>query len=140
MSEPRSRPLRISDAMLLVMATTPGLLLIRTCIDLDLFVHVPDPKVRPGTWTVTDLSLAMGCLLPGPAMAVLLLSALRPHPPWREVVAGPGFVACAVAMVASIVPATHFAISILVTWSQKPFNVITPFANFFHEWVHDAGP
>jgi hypothetical protein len=139
MLEPRRRRFTLADAMLLVAATTPGMILLRIAVGFNLFARDPSPRVPPGRDFVEFLSLAVACVLLSLSPAVLVLTARLPEPTRRDVIGGPGFVACLAAMVALVFPLAYFAVG--VAFSHGIVNNITLYYNnMVGRWVHVAGP
>jgi hypothetical protein len=139
MLEPRRRRFNLADAMLLVAAITPGLILLRIAVGFDLFAPDRSQRLPPGIHFVESLSLTGGCILPSLSLAVLVLTARQPKPTRGDFIGGPGFVACLAAMVASVVPLAYFAVGVAESHGLID-NIITPYNNMFVRWVKVAGP
>ena len=110
MLDPPRRRFTLADAMLLVAATAPGLIMLRTAAGLGLFTT--DPKSRPGREFIEHLAIAGGCILVPMALVVLALSLLARRTETRDVAQGPGFTACVVLVVASVLPIAYFVVRV----------------------------
>jgi hypothetical protein len=137
MRENPPRRFKLGDAMVMVAAVTPGLVLIRIGARLGLFeVEKGPPLARQ---LVEFLNVGGGCLLAGLVPAVLVLGLYWAHPPWREAAQGLGLVACFVAVAAAILPLIWFAGRVL-TESRLPYpSYSVPFGNAFERWMSTAG-
>ncbi len=113
MPEPRRRPFTVADAMILVAAMTPGLILLRMATSLGLFETITSPfghGVGAFLWLVTSVGV---CILVGPSLAVAILTVRQPSRDRKHAIRGPGFVACLAVMTASVFPIAYFAKSML---------------------------
>jgi hypothetical protein len=132
------RRFSLADAMVLVAATAPGFLLIRTAVTLGLFNLTPNPKAPPGRDFINSLSVSSASLLGGVTLAILVLSLHRPRPNLREVIGRPGFVACAAVVAASFLPLVHFVIG-ATTLSATGLSVELYFNNTLARLTLNAG-
>lgn len=139
MPETLRRPLTLADAMLLVAAMTPGLILLRIAAGFGLFKAEPFRKLPPGRYFAEFLSVAGGCVLLSLTLAVLILAARRPRPTVRDVVGGPGILACLAVMVALVLPLAYFATGVMTSHGLV-VNMIVPYNNMFGRLVNGAGP
>lgn len=132
------RRFNLGDAMVLIAAITPSLVLIRIGARLGLFeVNRRSPLVRQ---LVEFFNFGGGCILAGLVPVVLILGLYRAGPSRREAAQGPGLVACSVALAAAILPIIWFVGRVL-TESQLPYPIYSvPFNNAFGQWMNDAGP
>jgi hypothetical protein len=71
--------------------------------------------------------------------ALLILMALNPQPSLRDIVAGPGFVACAAVLLAAVLPLIHFAAAVMVSHGLA-MNLMVPFKNMFGMLANTAAP
>jgi hypothetical protein len=134
---PRRR-ITVADVMVLVAAMAPGLILLRAAADLDLLNLPLNPKAPPGRNFIEYLSVAGGSILGSMTFALLVLGLYKPGRGLREIIGGPGFVACAAVVAASVLPAAYFVIG--VTWDT---GLGTPrfssyLNNLFARWTHGA--
>jgi hypothetical protein len=132
------RKFSLADAMVLVAATAPGLILLRTASDLGLFNLSSNPKSPPGRLFIEYLSTSSGCVLGSLTFAVLVLCLHRPWPNRREVIGRPGFVACAAAAAAAFLPLAYFVVGLT---SPTDLGSITPmyFNIMLAQFTHGAG-
>jgi hypothetical protein len=135
---PRRR-FTLADVMVLVAATAPGLILLRVAVDLDLFHLYPNPTAPPGRNFLQYLSTSGGCILSGLTLAVLVLSLHRPRGHLREIIGGPGFVACAAVAAASVLPIAGFVIGVMWNNGLGSLRVPLYFGNLFAGLTHYAG-
>src|SRR5262245_29750962 len=133
------RPFTIADAMVLVAMLAPAWVLLRIAVGFGLFTSNPATKPLPGRMFIEYLSLSGGCLLICSTLAVLTLSLRQPWPPIREVIGGPGLVACIAAMTAGVLPLAYFLVGVLISHGLVA-NLVTPFGNIFGRWIAVAGP
>lgn len=134
MSEPRRHPFSLADAMGLVAAMTPGLILLRMANGLGLFTGNDSRKLPPGREFVEYLSVGGGCVLFSLTIGLLILAAIR-----RDGIEGPGLVACLTALVATVLPLAHFAVDAMSSHGLA-INLVAPFNNLFGRHVRMAGP
>lgn len=134
MSERRHRPFTMADAMGLVAAMTPGLLLLRIATGFGLFTGNAFRTSPPGRAVVEYLSVGGGSVLLSLTIGLLILAAIR-----RDGVEGPGLVACLGVLVALILPLGHFVVGAMSSqgWTV---NLIVPFYNLFGRLGGVAGP
>ncbi len=109
MPEPRSRPFTLADAMILVAATTPSLILLRLAASLGLLTL--KISLAPALVYLSIVTVGGACILVGLTLALLILTVRQPRRDRRHAIRGPGFVVCAVVLVASALPITIFAVS-----------------------------
>jgi hypothetical protein len=133
------RRFSLADAMVLVAATVPGLMLLRSAVALGSFSLSPNPQAPRGRIFIHELSVSNGCILGSLTFAVLVLSFHRPRPNLREVIGRPGFVACAAVMAASLLPLVHFVIGV-TTLTATGLKVDLYFNNTMLWLVNSAGP
>ena len=140
MPEDESRRFTLADAMVLVAATTPGLVLIRIANGLELFAADPTGRSPFGRRLVEYLCVAGGSILTPLMLAVLVLRIreLRPNP--SEAFQGPGFMACVAVLVASILPVAYYVVSVVITIGDAFPIFSTPFNNLFARLAMGAGP
>lgn len=138
---PESRPPRftVADAMLLIAATTPGLILLRIALGFGLFHDEPPPKLPPGRALVEYFNLAGGCILVSLSLTVLAMTARVPRSARRRLFGAPGFVACATIIPASILPVAYFGMN-LATLQDYTANLAVPYNNMFGRLVNCAAP
>jgi hypothetical protein len=135
----------LGDAMVMIAAITPSLVLIRIGVGFGLFevgsLSETGGQSSPlGRQLVEIFNVGGGCVLAGLVPAVLILGLYRAQPSWRAAVRGPGLVTCCVAVVASILPVLWFAGAVLVE-SRSPNPVYSVgFNNLFARWMVAAGP
>ena len=145
MHEAPSRRFNLRDAMVLIAALTPSLVLIRLGVGLGLFEFgkLTERGGQPTTLArqlVEFFNVGGGCVLAGLVPAVLILGLFRAEPSRRDAVKGPGLVACFVALAASIMPILWFATTVAVE-SRLPYPIYSvPFNNMFGRWMLAAGP
>lgn len=139
------RRFNLGDAMVVIAAITPSLVLIRAGVGLGLFEvgSMTEPGGRPSPLArqlVEFFNVGGGCILAGLVPAVLILGLYRAQPSRRDAARGSGVVACFVAVAASILPILWFAGTILIE-SRLPYpNYSVPFNNAFGRWMIAAGP
>jgi hypothetical protein len=136
----RPRRFTLADVMVLVAATAPGLLLLRAAVDLDLFNRSANPKAPPGRNFVEYLSVSGGCILSTLTFAVLVLSLYKARGNFRQIIGGPGFIACAAVAAASVLPVCYFAIGMMCDTGLGSFRAPLYFNNLFARLTHGAGP
>jgi hypothetical protein len=138
MPEPRRLRFTLADAMILVAATTPGLILIRIAVGFGLFTFPPPQKNPPGREFLENLSLGGSCVLLSLSLAVLILTARRARGELRHASEGPGFVACLVVLAASVLPLAYFAREVMESHGFIE-NITTPYSNMFARLADGAG-
>jgi hypothetical protein len=140
-----SHRFNLRDAMVLIAAITPSLVLIRIGSGLGLFEvgKMIEPSGQPSELArqlVEFFNVGGGCILAGLVPAVLILGLYRAHPSRRDAARGPGLVACFVAVAASILPILWFA-GMVLNESLLPYPIYSvPFNNAFGRWMIAAGP
>ncbi|MGO9465015.1 MAG: hypothetical protein ACLQIB_04495 [Isosphaeraceae bacterium] len=145
MREAPSFRFNLRDALVMIAAVTPGLILIRVAVGLGLFElgKLTGPGGRPSTLArqlVEMFNVGGGCLLAGLVPAVLILGLYRAWPSWREAARGPGLVTCFVAVAAAILPLLWLVGNLLIE-SRSPYPVYSVTVNnFFGRWILAAGP
>ncbi len=145
MQEAPNRRFNLGDAMVMIAAITPGLVLIRVGVGLGLFEvgKMTETGGRPSTLArqlVEFFNVGGGCILAGLVPAVLILGLYRAQPSRRDAARGTGIVICFVAMAASILPILWFAGTVLVE-SRLPYPVYSvAFNNLFGRWMHRGRP
>jgi hypothetical protein len=97
MREVPSRRFNLGDAMVMIAAITPSLVLIRIGVGFGLFEVgiLTESGGRPsplGRQLVEIFNVGGGCVLAGLVPAVLILGLYRAQPSWRDAVRGPGLV------------------------------------------------
>lgn len=103
MSDTPRRSFTLADAMFLAAAFAPGFILLRMAYRLGLLAFMSDQP----RYVLTTISV---CVLPPLMLAILIWSLWVPRgSPRREIVAGPGFIACAVVVLASCFPIAQCA-------------------------------
>lgn len=135
-----ARRFTLADVMVLVAATTPGLIVLRAAVDLDLFNRAPNPKAPAGRNFIEYLSVSGGCILGSLTFAVLVLSLYKPRGKFREIIGGPGFVACAAVAAASVLPVAYFAIGMTCDTGLGSLKAPLYVNNLFARLTHGAGP
>jgi hypothetical protein len=145
MQESPRRRFNIGDAMVLIAAFTPGLILIRIGMNLGLFelgsLTEPGGKRSPMARQLIEfLNVGGGCILAGLVPAVLILGLYRAYPSRRDAVQGPGLIACIVALAASILPIAWFIGRLLNEFRLLYPIYSVPFNNLFGRWMIAAGP
>jgi hypothetical protein len=145
MRETPNRRFNIGDAMVMIAAVTPSLVLIRVGVRLGLFEigKMHEAGGRPSTLArqlVEFFNVGGGCILAGLVPAVLILGLYTAQPSRRDAARGTGLVTCFVAVVASILPIFWFAGTVLVE-SRDPYPIYSPaFNNLFGRWILAVGP
>ena len=145
MRESPSRRFNLGDAMVMIAAIAPSLLLIRLGVRLGLFEFgkLTETGGRPATLArqlVEFFDAGGGCILAGLVPAVLILGLYKAQPSRRDAFRGPGLIACFVAVAASILPILWFGGMVLIE-SQRPSpSYSVYFNNFFGRWMLAAGP
>ncbi len=145
MRESPSRRFSLGDAMVMIAAITPSLLLIRLGVGFGLFElgKLLETGGRPATFArqlVEFLDVGGGCILAGLVPAVLILGLYKAQPSWRDAARGPGLIACFVAVAASILPILWFAGMVLIE-SRHAYPIYSVhFNNLFGRWMLAAGP
>jgi len=144
MREAPSHRFNLGDAMVMIAAITPGLVLIPVGVGLGLFVvRMTEPGGRPSPMArqlVEFFNVGGGCILAGLVPAVLILVLYRAQPSGRDAARGPGLVTCFVAVAASILPILWFAGAVLAE-SRYPYPVYSvALNNLFGRWMVSAGP
>ena len=134
------RRFALADVMALVAATAPGLIVLRAAVNLDLFNLPPNPKAPRGRHFIEYLSVSGGCILGSLTFAVLVLSLYKPRGEIREIIGGPGFVACAAVAAASVLPVVYFAIGMTCDIGLGSLRVPLYLNNLFGRLAHGAGP
>lgn len=136
MQEASHRRFHLGDAMLMVAAVTPSLLLIRIGVELGRFdVNKRSLLTRE---FVEFLNVGGGCILAGLVPAVLVVGLYRAHPSRRDAAQGPGLVACIVALAASILPVLWFAGRVLAESRLRYPIFAVPFNNAAERWMMTA--
>jgi hypothetical protein len=138
MPDVQQRRFSLADAMVLVAATAPGFILLRTAVSLGLFNLSPNPKAPPGREFINSLAVSSASILGSLTLAVLVLSFHRPRPNLREVIGRPGFVACVAVVAASFLPLVHFVIG-ATTLSATGLNIALYFNNTLARLTLSAG-
>jgi hypothetical protein len=145
MREAPFRRFNLGDAMVIIAALTPSLVLIRVGIGLGLYDvgKMTETGGRPSPLArqlVEFFNVGGGCVLAGLVPAVLILGRYRAQDPRRDAALGPGLVACFLAVAASILPILWLAGTVLVE-SRLPYPIYSvPFNNMFGRWMIAAGP
>ena len=145
MREVRSRRFNLGDAMAMIAAIAPSLVLIRIGAGLDLFrvgsLREASGQPSPlGRQLIEFFNVGGGCILAGLVPAVLILGLYRAHPSRRDAARGPGLVACFVAVAAAILPILWFTGRVLEE-VRSPYPIYSvPFNNAFGRWMIAAGP
>ncbi len=145
MREAPARRFNLGDAMVMIAAITPSLVLIRVGVGFGLFEvgKLTETGGRPSALArqlVEFFNVGGGCILAGLVPAVLILGLYRAQPSWRDAARGPGLVACFVAVAAAILPIIWFAGMVLIE-SRLPYPIYSvPFNNVFGRWMIAAGP
>jgi hypothetical protein len=145
MREVPPRRFNLGDAMVMIAAVTPGLLLVRVGVGLGLFepgkLHERGGQSAPlARQLVEFFNVGGGCILAGLVPAVLILGLYKAHPSRRDAAQGPGLIACLVAVAASILPIVWFAGRIMDE-IRSPYPAYSvPFNNAFGRWMIAAGP
>ncbi len=133
------RRLALSDAILLVAATTPGLILLRIASGMALFTI--NPALASGTQFVESLTVVGGCVLVPMTFAVLVLSLCGGRTSRREIVRGAGFITCIAVTVSTIIPVANFMARVAKSKDlDNSINVAIQFNNFFGRVKYEAGP
>ena len=145
MQEISSRRFKLGDAMAMIAAITPSLVLIRVGVGLGLFElgNRTTTAGRPlllARQLVEFFNVVGGCILAGLVPAVLILGLYRAASSRRDAARGPGLVACFVAVAASILPVLWFGGTVLVESRRPVPSYSVPFNNFFARWMIAAGP
>jgi hypothetical protein len=145
MREVSYRRFNLGDAMVMIAAMTPSLVLIRIGMGLGLFEigKMTEPGGQPSSLArqlVEFFNVGGGCILAGLVPAVLILGLSRAQPSRRDAARGAGLVTCFVAVAASILPILWFAGRVLDE-SRLPYpNYSVAFNNVFGRWMIAAGP
>ena len=116
------------------------MIVLRATVDRGLFNLPPNRKAPPGRSFVEYLSISGGCILGSLTFAVLVLSLYKPRGKLREIIGGPGFVACAAVALASVLPVAYFAIGMMCDTGLGSLQVTLYFNNLFWRLTHGAGP
>src|SRR5262245_60638672 len=132
MREVAPRRFNLGDAMVLIAAATPGLVLIRVGVSLGLFeigglTETGDRDSPLARELVEFFNVGGGCLLAGLVPVVLILGLYRATPSRRDASRGPGLIACFVAMAAAILPLLWFAETVLIESGLLYPNFAVPF-------------
>jgi hypothetical protein len=137
MPEPRRRPFTVADAMILVAATTPSLILLRIAVNLGL-LRVGETH-SPHFGFFGTIFLGVACLLAAPLLTLPILTLRYPRPDRKRAIRGPGFVACAVFMAGSVFPIVTFTEAMLI---HHPFgeNLDLYYAELIRNLTSSAGP
>ncbi len=139
MVESIRRRFRISDLLILVAASAPGLVLLRIADNLNLFEVNTLQDVPWGRLFIEHLSVIGECTLGPWTLVVLALSLQRPWPSLRDVVGRPGFVACVCVTLASIPSVLYFTIGIMTSQDIEPSFTNMYANNALGRLVHGAG-
>jgi hypothetical protein len=144
MRETPTRRFNLGDAMVMIAAITPGLVLIRVGMRHGLFVIgcLTETGGRPSSLArqlVEFFNVGGGCILAGLVPAVLILGLYKAQPSRREAARGPGLVACLVALATSILPLVWFAGTVLVESRRPVPSYSVAFNNMFVRWMFAAG-
>ena len=143
MREAPTRRFNLGDALVLIAAVAPALVLIRTGWTLGLFdvgKLTGAGDAPPSRQLVEFLNVGGGCILAGLVPAVLILGLYRAHPSRRDAAQGPGLVACFAAVAAAILPIAWYVGRVLIE-SRYPYPIYSvPFNNAFGRWMRAAGP
>ncbi len=145
MQDAPPRRFNIGDAMIMIAAVTPSLILVRTGVKFGLFkigglTESGRQRVTLARQLMGLFSVGGGCLLASLVPAVLILGLYRAHPSRREATQGPGLVACLVAVAASITPIIYFVGTFMVESRSPEPHYSVPFGNAFGRWNLIAGP
>jgi uncharacterized membrane protein YadS len=135
----------LGDAMVLIAAMTPSLVLIRLGVGFGLFEvgSLIETGGRPSSLArqlVEFFNVGGGCVLAGLVPAVLILGLYRSKPSRRDAARGPGIVTCFVAVAASILPILWFAGTVLAESRLPVPTYSVAFNNLFGRWMIAAGP
>jgi hypothetical protein len=95
MREVPTRRFNLGDAMVMIAAITPSLVLIRIGVGFGLFevgklTETGGQSSSLGRQLVEIFNVGGGCVLAGLVPAVLILGLYRAQPSWRDAVRGPG--------------------------------------------------
>jgi hypothetical protein len=145
MRQAPSRQFNLGDAMVMIAAMTPSLVLIRVGARLGLFeigkLTETGGRAAPlGRQLVELFNVGGGCILAGLVPAVLILGLYRAHTTWRDAARGAGFVACFVAVLAAVLPMVWIVGRVLVERRYPDPDYSTTFNNVFGRWMFAAGP
>jgi hypothetical protein len=136
---PGRRRFTLIDAMLLIAATTPGLVLLRVASGMGLFTD--SPKISWGTQFIEYLTVAVGCLLVPMSFAVLAISVCDRRTSPGEVVRGIGFITCLTIAVSAIFAFAFFIVRVATTSElDRAAEMSIQFNNFFGRMKYVAGP
>ncbi|MBI1325607.1 hypothetical protein GC170_20785 [bacterium] len=133
------RRFQVIDAMMLVAATAPGLILLRVADNSKLFTF--DPRTGRGMQFLEFMAVAGGCVLVPMAFAVLVAGLCDRRTTRSEVVQGTGFISCLAVVVAANYAFAWFLVK-LATVSELDLDLekAIQFNNFFGRVKFLAGP
>jgi hypothetical protein len=133
------RRFTLAEAMLLVAATAPGLVLLRIAAGLGLFTDDPRSEAPPSRQFIEHLSVFGGCILFPLALAVLVLSLRDRRPVRRDVIQGSGFVARVAVAISAILPVARFLVRVGTAPAADISNALPlNFNNMFGSLEKDA--
>lgn len=145
MREKTDRRFNLGDAMAMIAAVTPGLLLIRTGIGFGLFEigKLTEAGGQPSSLArqfVEFFNVGGGCVLAGLVPPILILGLYRAQPSRLDAAQGPGLIACFIALASAFLPISRFTATVLVE-SRLPYpSYSVAFNNVFGRWMMAAGP
>lgn len=118
---PVSGRFRASDGLILIGATVLIVSLLRLAEGAGLFRRRTDLAVMAGDGFVQPLYPTGGVILGVLSLAVLVLSMRKPRPPIRELLRGPGVLACALVAIGAVPTLLDFLVNWRVTTQgRKP--------------------
>ncbi len=136
---PVRRRFQVIDAMLLVAATAPGLVLLRVADNLKLFAF--DPRSDRGMQFLEFMAVAGGCVLVPMAYAMLVAGLCDRRTPRSEVVQGTGFICCMAVIIAANYAFAWFLVKLAsVSELDLALEKAIQFNNFFGRVKFLAGP
>ena len=145
MREPPYLRFNLRDAMVMIAAMTPSLVLIRVGVGFGLFevgklTETGGSSSSLARQLVEFFNVGGGCVLAGLVPAVLILGLYRARPSWRDAARGPGLLTCFVAVAASTLPILWFGGTVQEE-SRSPYpDYSVAFNNLFGRWMIAAGP
>ena len=115
------------------------MIVLRATVDHGLFNLPPNRKAPPGRSFVEYLSIFRGVHPRQLDIRSACTEPVQARGKLREIIGGPGFVACAAVALASVLPVAYFAIGMMCDTGLGSLQVTLYFNNLFWRLTHGAG-